>query len=156
MAEPHNGKRSKDSMMSGIEIAIYADEHFDGVSALWQEAFPNDQPWNSAVSAIPAKLAFQPGLFFVALDGNRVVGSLMAGYDGHRGWVNRIAVLQSHQAQGVGSALMREAETRLRTMGCTKINLQVRTSNAAAAEFYERLGYCVEDRISMSKRIAAN
>ena len=142
--------------MSGIEIAIYADEHFDGVSALWQEAFPNDQPWNSAVSAIPAKLAFQPGLFFVALDGNRVVGSLMAGYDGHRGWVNRIAVLQSHQAQGVGSALMREAETRLRTMGCTKINLQVRTSNAAAAEFYERLGYSVEDRISMSKRIAAN
>ena len=141
--------------MSGIQIATYADEHFDGVSALWQEAFPNDQPWNSAASAIPAKLAFQPGLFFVALDGNRVVGSIMAGYDGHRGWVNRIAVLQSHRGRGVGSALMREAETRLRMMGCTKINLQVRTSNAAAAEFYERLGYSVEDRISMSKRIAA-
>lgn len=142
--------------MSGIEIATYTDKHFDGVSALWQEAFPSDQPWNSAASAIPAKLAFQPGLFIVALVGNRVIGSIMAGYDGHRGWVNRVAVLQSHQARGVGSALMREAETRLRTMGCTKINLQVRTSNAGAAEFYERLGYSVEDRISMSKRIAAN
>jgi ribosomal protein S18 acetylase RimI-like enzyme len=142
--------------MSSIDIVAYADEHFEGVSTLWQEAFPNDQSWNNAANAIPAKLAFQPGLFFVGLDGNRVIGSIMAGYDGHRGWVNRIAVLQSHQGRGVGSALMREAETRLRTMGCTKINLQVRTSNAAAAEFYERLGYSVEDRISMSKRIAAD
>ncbi|MEA2824052.1 MAG: hypothetical protein QOF03_534 [Alphaproteobacteria bacterium] len=142
--------------MSDIEIVTYVDEHFEEVSALWEEAFPNDQPWNSAESAIPAKLAFQPGLFFVALDGNRVIGSVMAGYDGHRGWVNRIAVLQSHRGRGVGSALMREAETRLRAMGCTKINLQVRTSNAMAAEFYERLGYSVEDRISMGKRIPAN
>ncbi len=139
--------------MSDIEIVAYADKHFDGVSALWKEAFPNDQPWNNADSAIPAKLAFQPGLFFVALDENRVIGSVMAGYDGHRGWVNRIAVLQSHRGQGAGSALMREVETRLQTMGCTKINLQVRTSNATAAEFYQRLGYFVEDRISMSKRI---
>jgi|SRR6185295_15038222 len=138
--------------MSSVQIVTYADEHFDGVSALWQEAFPDDQPWNSAASAIPAKLAFQPDLFVVALDGNRVIGSVMAGYDGHRGWVNRIAVLRSHGGQGVGSALMREAETRLRTMGCAKINLQVRASNATAAEFYTRLGYSVEDRISMSKR----
>lgn len=142
--------------MSSIEIVTYADEHFDGVSALWEEAFPNDQPWNSAARAIPAKLAFQPSLFVVALNGNRVIGSIMAGYDGHRGWVNRIAVLESHRGQGAGSALMREAETRLRTMGCTKINLQVRTSNATAAEFYERLGYSVEDRISMSKQITPN
>ena len=89
--------------MSVIEIVAYADEHFDGVSALWEESFPNDQPWNSAACAIPAKLSFQPGLFFVAMDGNRVIGSVMAGYDGHRGWVNRIAVLQSHRGRGVGS-----------------------------------------------------
>jgi len=139
-----------------IEIVTYADEHFGGVGSLWREAFPEDPPWNNAASVIPAKIAFQQHLFFVALETGRVIGSLMAGYDGHRGWVNRIAVLRSHQGQGVGSALMRKAEAQLRIMGCTKINLQVRTSNAQAAEFYRRLGYAIEDRISMSKRIAAS
>jgi ribosomal protein S18 acetylase RimI-like enzyme len=136
-----------------LKIVKYGDNHFDGVDALWREAFPEDAPWNNAAAVIPTKLAFQPGLFFIALDGNHVVGSIMTGYDAHRGWINRIAVLQTHRGRHVGAALMREAEARLRDMGCTKINLQVRTSNATAAEFYRRLGYSVEERISMSKRV---
>ena len=78
----------------------------------------------------------------------------MAGYDGHRGWISRIAVLKSHRLKGVGQALVHEAEKRLSDLGCTKINLQVVTSNAGVLGFYRSLGYEVEERVSMSKRIA--
>jgi ribosomal protein S18 acetylase RimI-like enzyme len=137
-----------------VEIATYADYNFDGVNALWLEAFPDDPPWNAAVLSIPAKLTCQPELFLVALDAGRVVGSVMAGYTGHRGWLDRVAVLQSHRRQHVGAKLIREAEARLYAVGCVKINLQVRASNAATAEFYRRMGYSVEERISMSKLIS--
>jgi ribosomal protein S18 acetylase RimI-like enzyme len=114
---------------------------------------PDDPPWNAANVAIPAKLAVQPGLFFVALDGVEVVGSIVAGYDGHRGWLYMLAVSNSHRRRHIGSALVREAEARLVAIGCQKINLQVRTSNAAVVEFYKKLGYMIEERISMGKRL---
>src|SRR5215475_6857662 len=122
-------------------IVTYHPSHLDGVRVLWREAFPNDPPWNAAEIAIPAKLKIQPNLFLVAIDQGLVVGSIMAGYDGHRGWLYAAAVLQSHQRQGIGTALVREAENLLSTMGCTKINLQVRASNTAVTRFYGSLGY---------------
>lgn len=89
----------------------------------------------------------------VALDGDEVVGSVMAGYEGHRGWISRIAVLRSHQNSGVGRDLLTEAERRLAALGCVKVNLQVVESNAATVEFYEKSGYQIEPRISMSKHL---
>ena len=71
----------------------YRNEHFAGVEALWREAFPNDAPWNKASTAIAEKMRVQPDLMLVALEGLLVVGSVMAGYEGHRGWISRIAVL---------------------------------------------------------------
>ena len=133
-------------------IISYRPEHFDGVQALWEEAFPNDPPWNRAETAIPAKLAVQPELLLVALEGDAVIGTVMAGYDGHRGWLYAVAVRRSHQRQGVGQALVARAEEALKALGCGKINLQVRTTNDAVVQFYERIGYAVEDRISMGKR----
>ena len=133
----------------------YRPEFFDGVKILRQEAFPDDPPWNRAEVAIPAKLAAQPELFLICLDGDLAVGSIMAGYDGHRGWLYAVAVLHSRRRQGVGAALVRAAEDRLRSMGCGKINLQVRSTNAPAAEFYRRLGYLIEERTSMGRRVAA-
>jgi ribosomal protein S18 acetylase RimI-like enzyme len=133
--------------------------HFDGIRALWHEAFPDDPPWNAAEVAIPAKLKLQPELFLVAIDQDLavdqdlVVGSIMAGYDGHRGWLYAAAVLQSHRRQGIGTALVRAAETLLSAMGCTKINLQVRSSNTAVTRFYDSLGYEIEERVSMGKRL---
>jgi ribosomal protein S18 acetylase RimI-like enzyme len=121
--------------MTDFQIAPYCSERFEGVKSLWQEAFPDDPPWNAAEIAIPAKLAVQPDLFFVALDGDQVVGSIMAGYDGHRGWLYALAVLNSHRRRGVGAALVRGAEDSLRSAGCDKINLQVRSTNAAVVEF---------------------
>ncbi|WP_018181439.1 GNAT family acetyltransferase [Kaistia granuli] len=135
-------------------ISDYQDEHFTGVEALWQDAFPNDAPWNRASVAIPEKMRFQPGLMLVALEGSQVVGSVMAGYEGHRGWISRIAVLQTHRHQGIGQALLSEVERRLAALGCVKINLQVVESSAAVIRFYEEAGYEVEPRISMSKRLA--
>ena len=136
-----------------FHVARYSPEYFEGVKSLWQEAFPDDPLWNKADVAIPAKLAAQPELFLVALDEDQVIGSIMAGYDGHRGWLYAVAVLNSHRRLGVGTALVRNAEERLRSMGCGKINLQVRASNAAVIGFYNRLGYEVEERTSMGKRI---
>ena len=134
-------------------ISDYRDEHFNGVEALWREAFPNDAPWNKASLAIPQKMRFQPGLMLVALDALVVVGSVMAGYEGHRGWISRAAVLATHRRKGIGQALLAEAERRLAALGCVKVNLQVVESNAAVVDFYAASGYVVEPRISMSKRL---
>jgi ribosomal protein S18 acetylase RimI-like enzyme len=139
--------------MAEFNVAPYSSEHFEGVKALWQQAFPDDPPWNAAEVAIPAKLAVQPELFLVALDGDLVVGSIIAGYDGHRGWLYAVAVLNCRCRQGVGTALVRAAEAGLRSMGCGKINLQVRSTNANAVAFYRRLGYLIEERTSMGKRL---
>lgn len=138
--------------LQAITLKTYADEHFEGVRALWEESSSANHPWNAASVAIPAKLATQPDLLIVAVDGATVVGSIMPGYDGHRGWLYAVAVLKSHRWQKIGTLLVREAEKRLQALGCTKINLQIRTTNSAVAEFYEGLGYFVEERISMGKR----
>ena len=135
-------------------IISYSSRHFDGVEALWEEVFPNDPPWNRAAVAIPQKLAVQPELFLVAEDTGRVVGTALAGYDGHRGWLYTVAVAPDRQRRGIGSALLGEAEGRLAAMGCRKVNLQIRTGNEAVIAFYRRHGYDVEERISIGKRLA--
>jgi ribosomal protein S18 acetylase RimI-like enzyme len=136
-----------------IQVRTYAATDFAGIRKLWEEAFPDDPPWNSAEAAIPGKIAVQPDLLLIAVGDGRLVGSVMAGYDGHRGWLYAVAVLKSHQRQGIGRALVREAERRLAALGCCKVNLQIRSANQAVVEFYRRLGYGVEDRISMGKRV---
>jgi ribosomal protein S18 acetylase RimI-like enzyme len=137
-----------------VEIATYNSQHFRGVQELWREVFPEDPPWNTAESAIPAKLAVQPDLLIVALSDDQIIGSIMAGYDGHRGWLYALAVTPSQRRNGVATALVREAERRLGNLGCGKVNFQVRSANSAVVEFYKKLGYEVEDRISMGRRLA--
>ena len=136
-----------------MEIVTYAERHFEGVKALWEEAFPDDSPWNRAEVAIPAKLKAQPELLLLALEGETVAGSVMAGYDGHRGWLYSVAVLEAFRGSGLGSRLIRVAEARLQDLGCVKINLQVRSTNSAVIAFYRSLGYDVEERVSMGKRV---
>jgi ribosomal protein S18 acetylase RimI-like enzyme len=93
------------------------------------------------------------GLLLVALESETVVGTVMAGYDGHRGWIYSVAVAPTHRRRGIGKSLMECAERALIERGCVKINLQIMEGNAAVTEFYEKLGYLVEKRISMGKRI---
>jgi ribosomal protein S18 acetylase RimI-like enzyme len=132
-------------------IRPYEAADFGGLDALWLEAFPNDPPRNRAEFAVPAKLAVQPDLFFVAVDEGRVIGSIMAGYDGHRGWLYAVAVRRDCMRRGVGTELVRIAEAALRRLSCGKVNLQVRSTNAAVIGFYKHLGFDVEDRVSMGR-----
>ena len=136
-----------------FEIVIYDDIHFEGVKALWREAPLDMRGWRAPEVAIPAKLAMQKELFLVAVRGDQVIGTTMAGYDGHRGWLYSVAVLPEYRRKGIGSALIREAEKRLIALGCHKINLQVVLANFSVVSFYRKLGYGIEERISMSKPI---
>lgn len=134
-----------------MEIRPYRAEDFSGLDELWHEAFPNDPPRNRAAQSVPAKLAMNDDLLFVAVEEGMVIGSIMAGYDGHRGWLYSVAVRQSAKRRGIGTALVETAEAALRALGCPKINLQVRSTNTAVIEFYKGLGFTVEDHISMGR-----
>lgn len=84
-----------------VEIFAYTAEHFEGAKDLWQHAFPDDPPWSAAEVAIPAKLAVQPDLFLVAVHQGKVVGTIMGGYDGHRGWLYAVGVLNVYRRRGI-------------------------------------------------------
>ena len=103
--------------------------------------------------AIELKTSRDPDLFMVALAKGKVVGTVMGGYDGHRGWVYSLAVDDRARHRGIGSALIDTIEEALKALGCLKVNLQVVGSNSGVVNFYERLGFTVEDRISMGKRL---
>ena len=114
------------------------------------------RPWNDPVKDIRRKLRVRPDLFLVAEIDARIVATIMIGYDGHRGWINYLAVDPDHQQRGLGRQLMSEAERLLRAEGCPKINLQVRKTNTAAVEFYRRIGFIEDEAISMGKRLESD
>ena len=122
------------------------------VIALWERCGLT-RSWNDPRKDIRRTLDVRPDLFLVGLVEGIVVASAMAGYEGHRGWINYLAVLPEYQGKGFGRVMMGEAERRLLDLGCPKINLQVRSSNTAVIEFYRRLGYGVDDVVSMGKRL---
>jgi len=111
------------------------------------------RPWNDPHKDIRRKLEIRPDLFLVGVREDRVIASVMAGYDGHRGWLNYLAVAPEYQRLGLALAIVTEAERLLRAAGCPKINLQVRTSNQGVIEFYRRVGYSTDDVLSMGKRL---
>ena len=125
----------------------------EAVAALWRVVFPDEAPRNAPEAIFRRKRATQPELFWVAIAGARLVGTVMAGYDGHRGWIYHLAVGPEMRRRGIATALMATAEATLRALGCPKINLQVQGDNAAVTAFYETLGYVAEPRISMGKRL---
>jgi ribosomal protein S18 acetylase RimI-like enzyme len=135
-----------------MDIRPFTPPDEDAVVALWERCGLT-RPWNDPRKDIRRKLAVRPDLFLVGTIGDQVVATVMAGYEGHRGWINYLAVAPEHQRKGLGRILMMEAERRLREAGCPKINLQVRSTNREAVAFYEALGYLVDDVISMGKRL---
>lgn len=138
---------------ASLTVRLYRDSDETDVVTLWRLAFPNDPPWNDHALVIQRKVAERDELFLVGEVGGRVVATVLAGYDGFRGWVYHVATSPTMRRQGIGRAMMQEAERRLRALGCPKLNLQVRSSNHEVIEFYKRLGYDVEDRVSFGKRL---
>ena len=137
-------------------IMVYDDAvHREQVIEVWRTVFGYDTPHNEPSLVIDQKLAVKDDLLFVGLVAHEVAGTIMAGYDGHRGWLYSVAVLPDHRHRGIGSALVRHAEQALLARGCMKINFQVVESNAQVVAFYETLGYQVEPRVSMGKRFIA-
>lgn len=136
-----------------VEIRTYRESDAQMVIDLWQAVLPSNAPHNDPATAIRKRLAIDRDLFLVAVVGGTVVGTVMGGYDGHRGWIYSVAVSSEHRRRGVGAAIIRQVETALVERGCLKINLQVLPSNPEAVAFYETLGYAVEERVSMGKRV---
>ncbi|MBE2282617.1 MAG: GNAT family acetyltransferase [Prosthecobacter sp.] len=127
-----------------------ADE--DAVIALWQ-ACGLVVPQNNPKRDIARKLRVNPEWFLIGeLDG-KIIAACMAGYEGHRGWINYLAVHPDHQRRGFARELMQHAEALLRAAGCPKINLQVRCSNTAVIAFYESIGFSVDPVVSMGRRL---
>ena len=133
-------------------VRSYQEEDEAQVIALWQ-ACNLVVPWNDPVLDIARKLQVQRDLFLVGVIEERVVATVMASYDGHRGWLNYVAVSPDLRQQGLGRQMMEAVEAELRMRGCPKINLQVRTSNLGVIEFYKSLGFKVDDVVSMGKRL---
>lgn len=136
-----------------MEVRTFAEKDAPDVMALWTSVFGYDAPHNDPATSIRNKMAVQPELFFVAVADGRLVGTVMGGYDGHRGWMYSLAVAPEFRRRGVGGMLVRHLERALAVRGCLKMNLQVQASNAEVAAFYEKLGYRIEPRISMGKRL---
>ncbi len=134
-----------------MNIRLFQESDTELVIALWNQVFSDKQPHNNPALAISQKLATQPELFFVAEIDSVIVGTIMAGYDGHRGWLYTVAVNPQYRRRGIGTKLVQYAEKALTAMGCLKINLQVRASNAEVVAFYEKLGYLTDGNISMGK-----
>jgi ribosomal protein S18 acetylase RimI-like enzyme len=134
-----------------MEIRPFHEADESDVIALWKSVFAYPAPHNDPAKIIRDKLAVQRDLFFVAVLDGVVAGTVMGGYDGHRGWIYSLAVNPDVRCRGIGTALMRHIEQELAKRGCPKINLQVLPSNAAVVAFYQKLGYAVEERVSMGK-----
>jgi ribosomal protein S18 acetylase RimI-like enzyme len=140
-----------------LSIRCFDASDTDAVVALWQHAFPEyrdvTRPQRNPHLSITNKLATQPELFFVAVLGERVVGTVMGGYDGHRGWLYSLAVDESVRRHGIGTRLVAHVESALTDRGCPKLNLQVLSAKADVRAFYEALGYRADAVISLGKRL---
>ena len=132
-------------------IRLYNENDRQQVIELWNECLLL-VPQNDPVKDIRLKTAFQPELFFVGCTGKRIIASLMAGYEGHRGWLNYLAVHPVYRKQGIGRAIVFHALEQLKALGCPKVNLQVRNFNSGVIEFYKKLGFAIDDVMSMGLR----
>ena len=122
------------------------------VIALWRRC-DLVRPQNDPNRDIDLKMSFQPDLFLVGIDDESIVASVMTGYEGHRGWINYLAVDPTNQLSGFGKKMMDRAENILRALGCVKINLQVRSTNSSVLGFYDSIGYVTDNIVSMGKRL---
>lgn len=135
-----------------MDIRPCQTNDMSAIVQLWQDC-GLVVPQNNALLDICRKLKVQPELFLVGDINGQVVATVMAGYDGHRGWINYLAVHPGYQGCGIGNRIMKKAEHLLRKTGCPKINLQVRSTNVNVIEFYKKIGYKTDDVISLGKRL---
>ncbi|MDP7045504.1 MAG: GNAT family acetyltransferase [SAR324 cluster bacterium] len=133
-------------------IRPFQTEDEASVVSLWQLC-ELTVPWNNPYKDIARKLKVQPELFLVGMLDSLLIATVMGGYDGHRGWINYLAVHPDFQGQGYAQQVMENVESELRKRGCPKINLQIRSGNARVMAFYQKLGFTDDKALSMGKRL---
>ncbi len=136
----------------GLEIVSALVEDRVATVALWQEAGLT-RPWNDPDKDFDLACGGPASDVLIAREGGVLVGSLMVGFDGHRGWVYYLAVAQVRQGEGIGRALMQAAEQWLRARDCPKIQLMVRDDNEAARGFYAAIGYTDQSVVTIGRRL---
>ncbi len=135
-----------------LNIRPFDDADESAVIDLWHRSGLT-VPWNDPAKDIERKRHVQPELFLIGTIEGVVVATAMGGYDGHRGWVNYLAVNPNQRFQGYGQQIMNKLERLLIERGCPKLNLQVRSSNETAIAFYKSIGYKLDDVVSMGRRL---
>lgn len=140
-----------------MKVRVYEEQDRNSVITLWREC-GLVAPQNDPDKDIDRKLKVDADLFLVGVEtdqiGNEIViASVMGGYEGHRGWINYLAVSPNHQRKGYGQAIMKAVELRIQAKGCPKINLQVRHTNQAVIAFYTALGYGDDNVVGLGKRL---
>ena len=139
-----------------MDTRVFTPADTEAVVQLWSDCGLT-RPWNDPHKDIARKLSVSPELFLIGTDGQGLLmATVMVGYDGHRGWINYLAVHPAHQRQGHASQLMQQAEQLLTERGCPKLNLQVRAGNEVVIALYESLGYTDDKTVSMGKRLIAD
>lgn len=136
-----------------MTIRKYEEGDHDAVVALWNDCFSYPAPHNNPESAIRRKTAMNDDLFFIAEIAAVVVGTVMAGWDGHRGWIYSLAVAGEQRKKGIGRNLVLHAVEELNRLDCPKVNIQVMPDNNEVIGFYEKLGFRTEERISMGLKL---
>ncbi|MEM8738025.1 MAG: GNAT family acetyltransferase [Planctomycetota bacterium] len=135
-----------------MDIRPFVPADVGSIIELWKKCglvVPENDPWRD----IQRKMHVDPELLLVGVEDDRVVATVMAGYEGHRGWINYAAVHPDYRRRGWGRDMMAAAEQALAKLNCPKINLQVRQSNQQVVDFYRALGYETDDVISLGKRL---
>jgi ribosomal protein S18 acetylase RimI-like enzyme len=135
-----------------VHIRPFHAEDEPAVVALWEQCHLT-RPWNDPHKDIARKLKIQPELFLVGAENGAIVATVMAGYEGHRGWVNYLAVAPAFRGRGFGRALMDRVEQVLLGMGCPKVSLLIRSANADVVEFYRHIGYAQDEVVTLGKRL---
>lgn len=138
-----------------MRIRKYNESDYSELIKFWKDVFPNEPLHNEASKVLGAKLAVDD-LIFVAEEDEQLIGSCMAGYDGHRGWLYSVGVAESSRRRSVGTKLVEYALAALKGIGCIKVNLQIRSTNVEVASFYKSLGFSIEERLSMGILIEQN
>ncbi len=135
-----------------MEIRRFIEQDRKAVISLWRRCGLL-VPWNHPDLDIDRKLEVQGELFLVGVIEGAVVAVAMGGYEGHRGWINYLAVDPEMRRRGLGRMMMERIESGLRDMGCPKINLQVRENNLDIISFYEKIGYSSDHVIGFGKKL---
>ena len=136
-----------------MKIRSYCLSDKDSVMALWKEVFNPQKSHNDPETVINMKIKQNDGLFFVAEENHQIIGTIIAGFDGHRGWLYSLTVLPQHRRKGLGTSLVNKAMEELKKLGCLKANLQIYSDNKEVVDFYKKIGFSIEDRISMGIRL---